>query len=254
MEVFDFFEDLFDGIKDMVEEFPDFASDMAELGDELGDILTEGTKEILFKGNLEWESSREIRERATSKIHHAKQRYKQKSEQVQRLIEQVQQRIVVRYRQEIILIEALSPTQDPYPIIVQKLPSIDQYTPQIEIDNFDKIANLLFNSVFGHSIAHEEAEDALCEANHFEDLVNEKLILLNRIEENLILLHHLMDEEDDLLGIIREALKKGKRFNHDLIRQELISLLSAHVFDSKMSISSGYQVCLENIRNFCKHL
>lgn len=254
MSFFDFLDDILEDVSDAIGEFSEFTSVVAGLGDEFGEIMTDGTKEILVEGNLDWKSSYEIREDASSKISDAKNRYAEKAKQVEANIKSTQQRIDKRYHREVSLINSLSSTQYAPLMIDPELPSIDGHIPSIQLDNFDKVANFLFNGIFGHSSSRESAEEALYEAGKFEALSNEKIRLLNRLEENLLLLNQLMDEEDHLLDIIQNALSQQLPFNHSEIRQQLISLLSTQIFDSKMNIASSYHICLNNIKNFCKYL
>lgn len=249
-----FLEDLWDGIKDMIEEAPDFFSDMKECGDELHEILTDGVKEIIVKGNLDWETSREIREKATSKVGVAKQVHKEKSEQVQKLISDTQQRIDARYQREVKLIEALASSQYRPPNIDQRISDIENYAPKVQLDNFDKVANAIFNSIFGHAISRKEAEDALYNAEQYENFINQKMVELNIVEENLTHLNALLDEEDSLLDSIEAALNKNGSFAHAVIRDQLINLLSTQIYDNQMNITSGYQICISNIKSLCAHL
>lgn len=170
--------------------------------------------------------------------------------QTDALLQSTRQRLCSRYDRELALIQDLNPARYQPQTLPQSPPALGIRVPDADV--FDRYASDLLSGILGDGFSRIWAQDILEKARAFERQVYQRLPVLNQLNANLVFLNCLLDEEDALLDLIQETLERRSAFDHSQIREQLLALLSAQLFDSKMNVSSVYQTCLQQIRKSCE--
>lgn len=256
MGIRDFLEDVFYFTTDMTKAVGELGVGLAKVviegSSEFGEIMTDGVKEMVIKGNLDYKTSFEKKDLASEINYNARYRLEDAEKGLKEKIYEVDNEILNNHEyKKKLLIKLEEKINNNY---IQNNLSKDIYINKLYDINFHKKLEFTLAAkvgLLGKKVRRDIADDYLNDAIDYKYQVNIEVSKIELLKSLLEGVKKQILEENRLLTIFEQALIKNQSFDYKETYQLLRDMVIREILDENGEISKKYLNEIGRLNHIC---
>lgn len=219
--------------------------------EEAKEIMTDGVVEMVFKGNEDYQTSFEKREKADRIIQQERSKYNRACEQVNQEIAALNAHIEESQRRKRKLLQGIRSKLSVQSIGISGIFQNNFSVPEMQFQGF---LDMAFDSLLGKTSAdaRKESADAYLEdARDYRVQVSGKIAELHSVSAKIACVETILTEERTLLDGLEKSLAVNRSLEYAQIARKLQVLVSTYIIEQTGNPNSVYQKTLDELKTLC---
>ena len=219
--------------------------------EEAKEIMTDGVVEMVFKGNEDYQTSFEKREKADRIIQQERSKYNRACEQVNQEIAALNAHIEESQRRKRKLLQGIRSKLFVQSTGISGIFQNNFSAPEMQFQGF---LDMAFDSLLGKTSAdaRKESADAYLEdARDYRVQVSRKIAELHSVSAKIACVETVLTEERTLLDGLEKSLAVNRSLEYAQIARKLQVLVSTYIIEQTGNPNSVYQKTLDELKTLC---